>query len=53
MQTPSSFLGVFEAFEDRFILVELTFLDGHVNTDDVLPDHTSSSNVQMPEQTQK
>ena len=37
-----------EAFQNFGVLVELLLLDGNIYSDDVLPDDTSSTDVQMP-----
>ena len=49
MEATVAVLGVVEALEDGLVLVELLLLDRHVDTDDVLPDNTSSANVQVTE----
>lgn len=47
MQSPVSVFCTFAAGEDGLVFVELAFLDGHVNTDDVLPDDASGADVQV------
>ena len=48
VESPISLFGAFTTRKDGRILVKLLLLDREVNSYDVLPDHTASSNVQMP-----
>ena len=47
MQSTITILCVLEAFHNGGVLVEFLFLDSYVYSDDVLPDYTSSTYVQM------
>ena len=47
MQPSVSLLGPFTSVEDRLVLMERPLLDRNVNPDDILPHHTSSSDVQV------
>ena len=47
MQSSGSILCVLAAFNNRWITVELTFLDGNINADNILPNNTTSSDIQM------
>lgn len=48
MQAAVALLRPLERLENFLSLMELTLLDGLVDADDVLPDDTASTNVQMP-----
>jgi hypothetical protein len=48
MKSPVAFLSAFTTRKESRILVKLPLLDRDVNSYDVLPDHTASSDVQMP-----
>ena len=47
MQAAVTLLRPLERLENGVCLVELTFLNGLVDTNNVLPDDTTSTNVQM------
>jgi hypothetical protein len=47
METAGCVLGVQEALDDGQILVELAPFDRHVGSDDILPDNSAGSDVQM------
>ena len=48
MESPISLFGTLTTRKEGRILVKLPLFDRDVNAYDVLPDHTASSNVQMP-----
>lgn len=48
MKTASSILGCLHCLLDYVILFELSLLDYMINADDILPDDTASTNVEMP-----
>ena len=47
MQSTIAILCTLEAFHDCGVLVEFPFLDGNIDSDDVLPDDTPRANIQM------
>jgi len=47
MQSTVAVLCMLEALHNRGVLVEFLLLNGHVYSDDILPDDTPSTNVQM------
>ena len=47
METTIALLGVLAALKDDLVLVERALLDGDIDPDDVLPDDTASTNVQV------
>jgi hypothetical protein len=47
MKATVPLLGMFTAVEDDLILVELLLLDRHVDLDNILPDDTSSADVEV------
>ena len=47
MKTTIALLGVLAALKDDLVLVERALLDGDIDPDDVLPDNTTSTNVQV------
>ena len=47
MQSTVAVLCTLEALHDRGVLVELSLLYSHVYPDDILPDDTPSTNVQV------
>ena len=47
MKTTIALLGVLAALKDDLVLVELTFFDGDVNLDNVLPDDAAGTNVKV------
>jgi hypothetical protein len=47
VKTTSTFLGIFESVHDDLVLAQLALLDRLINTDDILPNNTSSADVQM------
>jgi len=48
MQTSRSILCVLAALNYGCVLVKLTFLDSHVDANNVLPDNPTSADIQMP-----
>lgn len=47
MQTTVSVLGMLEALHNVLLLQELVVLDCLVNSDDVLPDDTASTSIEV------
>lgn len=47
MKTTITSSGALESLLDDLIAAELTLLDGLIDTDNILPDNTTSTNVQM------
>ena len=47
MQSPVSFLGAFAAVKDSRIFMELFFLDGNIDADDILPNDTTCADIQV------
>ena len=47
MKTAIRVFGAMHAFEDGSVLVELTFFDGNVDADNILPDHSTCADVKM------
>lgn len=47
VQTSSTVLGIVEGLCDNIVLVHLSLLDGLINAHNILPDNTSSTNVQV------
>lgn len=47
VQTSSTVLGIIEGLGDNIVLVHLSLLDGLINAYNILPDNTSSANVQV------
>jgi hypothetical protein len=48
VQATVAVLRTFEAFHDIGIFVELLLLDGHIDSDDVLPYDAPGTDIQMP-----
>jgi len=47
MQSPIAILRPLHTRHNIGRFMELPLLDGHINSDDILPDNTTSSNVKM------
>ena len=47
MQATCALFRVFKALEDHWVLVEQFLFDGHIDSDNVLPDNPASANVQV------
>ena len=47
VETTVGLLGVLAALEDDLVLVERALLDRYIDPDDVLPDNTTSTDVQV------
>ena len=47
MQSTIAVFCAFEAFHNRGVLVEFLLLNGHIYSNDILPDDTSSTDIQM------
>ncbi len=48
VQTSRSILRVLAALNYGCVVVKLTFLDSHVDANNVLPDNPASADIQMP-----
>lgn len=47
MEPSVPFFSALEGFEDVFVFVELALFDGNVDPDNILPDYTTSTNVEV------
>jgi len=47
VQSSGSILRAFATFNNRWIIVKLTFFDGNIDADYILPNDATSSDIQM------